>query len=271
MDAPTDPGYLFDNEAPEAGERFDALASGFDPITVLQLERLGVAEGWRCLEVGAGGGSVARWMADHVGASGSVLATDLDVRWLEQRLRAPNVEVRHHDIVRDPLPERTFDLVHERLVLVHVPERVAALRRLVSALRPGGWLLAEDFDSEVISSAFVDPDGDDAELGARIVAGIQRLLIQRGADPAFGHQLPRLLREAGLEEVGADGYQVMAGGDAIRALLRANITQVEGQLVDHQLVTRDELEHYLMRIDEGAINPRSPLLVSAWGRRPQDV
>jgi len=81
-------GYLFDNEALEAEDRFGALASLFDPVSFRHFERLGVAEGWRCLEVGAGGGSVATWLATRVGESGHVLATDIDVRWLEDRLRA---------------------------------------------------------------------------------------------------------------------------------------------------------------------------------------
>jgi len=259
--------YLFENEALEAGERFGALASLFDDVTIRHLERLGVAEGWRCLEIGAGGGSVASWIATRVGTSGHVLATDLDVRWLQQRLQAPNVEVRPHDIVHDPLPEEAFDLVHERLVLVHIREREAVIGRLVSALRPGGWLLAEDFDSDV-ADGFVEPGSDDEELGNRIVGGIRTLLSEKGADTALGHKLPRLLREAGLEDVGADAHQVIAGGDAVRELLSANITQVADQLIDRQLFTREQLDQVLTLLDEGAVNPSSPQLVSAWGRRP---
>ena len=161
----SDSGYLFDNEALEAGDRFGALASLFDPITFRHLEKLGVTKGWRCLEVGAGGGSVASWLATRVGESGQVVATDLDVRWLEQRLRAPNIEVRRHSVVDDPLPDGFFDLVHERLVLLHVRERVAALGRLASALRPGGWLLAEDFDSDVAPDPCPAPQSEDEELG----------------------------------------------------------------------------------------------------------
>jgi ubiquinone/menaquinone biosynthesis C-methylase UbiE len=116
----SDSGYLFDNEALEAGDRFGALASLFDPVTFRHLEDLGVTDGWRCLEVGAGGGSVASWLATRVGESGHVVATDLDVRWLEERVRAPNIEVRQHSVVDDPLDDRSFDLVHERLVLLHV-------------------------------------------------------------------------------------------------------------------------------------------------------
>ena len=72
---------------------------------------------------------------------------------------AANVEVRAHNVVDDVLPEKAFDLVHEWLVLIHIPERVAALERLVSALRPGDWLLAEDFDAEIDPYLAVLDDG----------------------------------------------------------------------------------------------------------------
>ena len=264
----TDSEYLFDNEALETGDRFGALASLFDHVTFGHLDGIGVTEGWRCLEIGAGGGSVASWLATRVGLSGHVLTTDLDVRWLEARPHAPNVELRRHDVGVDPLPEESFDLVHERLVLLHVPERVAALGRLVSALRPGGWLLAEDFDSEIASDAFLEPLSDEEALGNTIMVGVRSLLAQHGADTAVGHKLPRLLREAGLEQVRADAYQAIEAGDAVRRLRRANITQVADQLVEQAIVSRADVERYLTALDEGTVSPRSPLLVSAWGRRP---
>ncbi len=77
-----------------------------------------------------------------------------------------------------------------------------------------------------------------------------------------------MLREAGLVDVGADAYQVIAGDAAMRHLLRANIAQVADQLVAQELNTRAEIEHYLTILDEGNVEPSTPLLVSAWGRRP---
>ncbi len=262
--------YLFDNQDREAGDRFTALASLLDPWTTSHLERLGVSEGWHCLEVGAGGGSIATWLGERVGGSGWVIATDLDTRWLASRLSATNVEIRTHDLVADPAPEGPFDLVHERLVLIHLAERESILRRLIAELRPGGWVLAEDFDNSVVTNAFIDPGAGEDDVGNRIARGIQTLLRQRGADPSFGHSLPRLLRGFGLEQVGAEGFQVVDGGDAMRDLFRVNIEQSADQLVEHQLVARAELDGFLARLHAGAVDPSSPLLVSAWGRRPID-
>jgi len=70
----------------------------------------------------------------------------IDPRFLET-LRHPNIEVLRHNIVADPLPEASFDLVHTRLVLLHIPQREQALERMIAALKPDGWLVVEEYDS----------------------------------------------------------------------------------------------------------------------------
>ena len=139
--------YLLDNARVEAGERFIGLAELFDGVTCGHFDRLGVRAGWRCWEVGAGGPSIPEALAAAVGPTGYVLATDINPAWLDPH---GGYEVRRHDLVGDPPPEPgTFDLVHARLVLVHVPDRARALATMVAALRPGGWLLVEDADTEL--------------------------------------------------------------------------------------------------------------------------
>jgi 2-polyprenyl-3-methyl-5-hydroxy-6-metoxy-1,4-benzoquinol methylase len=106
-------GYLLEHAGREAPIRFAALSVLFDETTIRHLTKRGVAPGWHCLEVGAGGGSISNWLADRVGADGSVLATDIDTRYLES-LQRPNLEARRHNIAVDPLPEGEFDLIHAR-------------------------------------------------------------------------------------------------------------------------------------------------------------
>src|ERR1700674_2572491 len=83
--------YLLDNARSETSRRFDALSVLYDGDTIRHLENRGVREGWSCLEVGGGGGSIAAWLAERVGPTGSVLVTDVDPRYLEF-LNAHNVE-----------------------------------------------------------------------------------------------------------------------------------------------------------------------------------
>ena len=128
--------YLLDNTKVEAGERFTWLAELFDGVTRGNVDRLGVTAGWRCWEVGAGGPSIPEALATAVGPTGHVLATDINPAWLDSH---GTYQVLQHDIVKDPPPQPgTFDLVHARLVLVHVPDRARALATMVAALRPGG-------------------------------------------------------------------------------------------------------------------------------------
>src|ERR1035441_3524124 len=114
-----DGGYLLDNQAPDARARLAALSAIFDPWTFDHLDKLGLGPGWRGWEVGAGGPSGIRFIAGRVAPGGSVVATDIDTSWAEAA-SAPGVEVRRHDVGVDPAPAGLFDLVHARLVLVHV-------------------------------------------------------------------------------------------------------------------------------------------------------
>jgi ubiquinone/menaquinone biosynthesis C-methylase UbiE len=149
--------YVLDNAAEETRRRFEGLSKVFNPGTFRLLAERGVTSGWRCLEVGAGSGTVAAWLGERVGPSGYVLATDINPRFAEER-GSPNIEVRRHDVTADPLPEAAFDFMHARLVLIHLPTREAVLRKLISAVKPGGWPLIEDFDSyAIVPDAGLDP------------------------------------------------------------------------------------------------------------------
>ena len=108
--APPSSHYAFDNAAPQAGDRFANLSALYDEVTCRHLDRFGIVAGWSCLEVGAGGGSVARFMSQRVGAPGHVVATDINTDSIAGSLPA-NVELRRHDIGIDPLPEAAFDVV----------------------------------------------------------------------------------------------------------------------------------------------------------------
>jgi SAM-dependent methyltransferase len=141
----TKAGYVFGQNVDDAErERLSRLEDSFDAYTVQRLDRIGIGPGWHCLEVGAGHGSVARMLSDRVGASGSVVATDIDLRFLTDL--PANVEARRHDIQTSDLGEALYDFIHCRAMLMWLREPATALERMIGALKPGGWLLAEEFD-----------------------------------------------------------------------------------------------------------------------------
>ncbi|HEX3967134.1 MAG TPA: methyltransferase domain-containing protein [Edaphobacter sp.] len=263
---PANSNYALDNAAREASPRFAALAAMFDPGTIRHLEQRGVTSGWNCLEVGGGGGSIAAWLAARVGPAGRVLATDIDPRFLQSSQTA-NLEVRRHDIVNDPLPEAAFDLVHSRLVLLHIPEREKALARMVAALKPGGWLVDEDFDA---SSILPDPTANPAEVLLKTLTATRRVMQDRGADDrTFARRLFTRLRAHGLVDVDAQASLSMwHSGSPGAALLRANFEQLHRTMIDAGYLTGQEFDQDLARLDDPDFLMPSPIMWTVWGRRP---
>ncbi len=262
----TTDAYLLDNRERQAGSRFDALAAVFDTVTRRHVAALGIGSGWRCWEVGAGGPSVAAWLAQQAGPSGTVLATDIDTSWVE-RSGVPGVEVRRHDVARDDPPAGGFDLVHARLVLVHVPRRAEALRRMAAALRPGGHILVEDFDIDLQPLACPHPEGPEHERAERIRRGFLALLAGRGVDRRYARPRPSAWRALGPEGVGAAASFPVAH-PAAAALDAANVAQVRDGLVAQGHATREEIDAHLAALQSGRLDVCVPPLVSAWGRRP---
>jgi SAM-dependent methyltransferase len=259
-------GYLLGNRQTEAGERFDAFAALFDPTTFRHLERLGIGSGRRCWEVGAGGTSVVSWLAKQVSPTGEVVATDIDTSLLAAMAHPP-VNVRVHDVGAEEPPGEGFDLVHARLVLVHVPDREQALRSMIKALRPGGRLLIEDADPVLQPLACPDEHGPEQQLANRLRHGFRQLLADCGADLSYGRRLPRLLREAGLRSVEADAYFPLTS-PACADLESATIRQIRDTLVTADLATNEDIDRHLANIEAGGMDLATAPMISAWGCKP---
>jgi hypothetical protein len=259
--------YMLDNAWRQARERLTALEAWLDPGTIRHLETLGVGAGWRCWEAGAGGGSIAAWLSQRVGASGSVLATDIDTRFLEARA-APNIAVRRHTLGVEPLPAGGFDLVHARAVLEHLPQHEPALAQLAAALKPGGWLLIEELDF----ASFVPGSGGDAADAAlfhRVWAAAAQVGAVRGSRADYGRQLFGAVAAQGLVELGAEGRVAVADGTSAPGLLwRLTTQQMRDAIVATGLVADDDLDRYLTLLANPAFVWLMPTMIAVWGRRP---
>ena len=264
--------YLLDNRQPEAGVRLDAIGDLFDAATFRMLEATGVRSGWRCWEVGAGGPGVAAWLSGRVAPSGRVLVTDIDTSWLSpdtwpDGTVPPGVAVARHDVTTDPLPEGPFDLVHARLLLVHLPGRAEVAASLAGLLAPGGWLVVEDADPALQPRACPDEYGPDQVLANKVRAGFRSLLAGRGVDLAFGRTVPRLLRGLGLVDVVAEAHFPVTS-PVSSVLERATVDQTRAGLVGAGLVTEDEVARHLANLSSGRLDVTTAPMVSARGRRP---
>ena len=138
--------YWFDNSLSDERERLRLLEAIADPRSIRLLTDLPVEEGWRCAELGAGGGSMALWLAEQVGESGSVLAVDRDVTLLQPLRDRPNIEIVESAIEDLKWGAASVDLIHTRNVLMHIDDADSVIANLVDFVRPGGALLLEEAD-----------------------------------------------------------------------------------------------------------------------------
>jgi SAM-dependent methyltransferase len=256
--------YLFEHGWEQERQRLDLLQRTFDPATLSCLEALPVPVGGRCLEVGGGAGSIARWMCRRVGPTGRVLATDLETDFLEL-LTEENLEVRRHDVVVDELEDAAFDLVHARLVLSHIPERDVALKRLMAALRPGGWLVVEEFDMGALKAA---PNCDGGALLDRANQAMWGAMTAAGYDGLYGRRLPLELRAVGLTDIGAEGHVPIALAAAPAAgWWHLNMVKFRSAIIEGG-ATEAEADEVAGMTDGEGFCMQYPILISSWGRRP---
>lgn len=256
--------YQFEHSWQYERERLAAIEGGLDAYSVASLAAIGVGEGWRCLEIGAGAGSIARWLCDRVGPRGRVVATDLETELLA-KLSVPQLEVRRHDITKDPLESEAFDLVHARKVLEHLSEPERVLARMVAALKPGGSLLVEDAD--LVS--LMECSGVDRSFFARAYGAFIATMESNGYHAALGLGLARLLREAGLVDVQSRGWcnEWTGAGPAPSVFLRT-FEKVSEQVVRQGRLTAEEAGRLLEAIRSPSFRATTAIHFAVWGCRP---
>jgi ubiquinone/menaquinone biosynthesis C-methylase UbiE len=260
--------YAFDNRNDPAQKRYRELSALYDAQTIRHIEHRGVEEGWSCLEVGGGGGSIASWLCTRVAPTGRVLATDIEPRFLEA-LAFSNLEVRRHDIRYEGLPEHQFDLAHARLVLMHLPGRELALQRMLTSLKPGGWLVVEEFDNlSVLPNPNVNPEEEELKV---IRAGM-RVLMAHGVELCYGRWLPQQLRRLGLTNVGAEASASVWQGDSPGTrLYKFAFEELADPILRSGLISEAEFESEMRRLDAPDFLMPSPLMWTVWGQVPEAV
>lgn len=251
-------GYAFGDDADSEQRRLVAVQRALDGPTQAALIEVGVQAGWRCWEIGAGQGSIARWLGQMVGSDGHVVASDLDHRWLVAD--AGNVQHIRHDVTRDPLPGTSFDLVHARLVLEHLADPSGAIVRLTGALRAGGALVLEDSVNLQIK---VTPPNRELE---GLAGAWERAGPAVGWNPLYGAKLIDDLTAAGLTGMGGREYRVIAPGGDAWVHLGAGLDRLRVHLAD-QGIGENELARALTCLhDPGSVITGPPIAI-AWGRR----
>jgi SAM-dependent methyltransferase len=250
--------YEFGQDALRERERLAAVERAFDGFTQSVLTEVGVLPGWRCWEIGAGGGSIARWLATVVGSAGHVLASDANDHWFDAG--TADIAFVRHDVVAEPVPEDSFDLIHARFLMEHLPQPDQVIERLRSALRPRGVLVLEDSGGLELTTtpatAAFEPLRASWEAAGSAV----------GWNASYGRDLMRDLRASGLTELGGREWrQVAPGGDGW-AHVRYGLERLRPQLAD-QGVGDVDLRRALQCLADPTMMITGPPVVIAWGRR----
>jgi ubiquinone/menaquinone biosynthesis C-methylase UbiE len=272
---PPDDDYILGRTSEEY-QRLRWQARLWEPTTARVLDKVGVGPGMRCLDVGCGPGEVMRLMAERVGASGQVTGVDNDGRLGREALEILRAtvpgrfEFAHADVeATDELPGGPFDLVYARILLTHLHDPVAMLRRLYTWTRPGGVMLIQDYDA---SAGGVWPPLATWEEFERVYYGV---LEKAGKDPWIGRKLPLHFAAAGVGEPdGTDVAGLLRPLAEVGGMFEAVYQSLRPMALRFGLTTEADGEAFLAEISDAAREGRgvgmAPLLVSVWKGKPPE-
>ncbi|GAC1611395.1 MAG: methyltransferase domain-containing protein [Mycobacteriales bacterium] len=257
------PEYALSNQWEREAERLDALTAWRDPGSLQFCRAAGLTEGWRCLEIGPGTGRFAQALADAVGDRGQVLAVDIDPSLALART-GRTYEVAKVDVRVDELPPGPFELVHARMVVMHLPDRRALLSRLAAVLDAGGVLVSEDLDN---MTAICEPP---SAIFTKVMKAIFASTAAAGSDSNYGRRLPGDLRAIGLEDVVTECSVRATFADPVAGLpaLELLLDQLEGRVLAQDGISPADLTAFRALLRDGSSTLFAPTLVRARGRRP---
>jgi SAM-dependent methyltransferase len=259
-----DASYTYDHAWTDERIRLGGLEAVLDAGTREHLRRVGVGPGARCLEVGAGGGSVAFWLASQVGPDGEVVATDLETDFLNAEASHHRcLKVLRHDITAEDLPGG-FDVVHARWLTGWLPDKRQVLDRMAKSLRPGGMLLVEEPDWVTIFGAAQLP-----VLRKVTLASMRYLESTCAVETEYGRRLLDDLDSIGLVDVGAEGRAaIVRGGSAPAAhFLRLTLEKLRAGVLATREITQQEFNDAVAALEDAAVSIMMPMTVAAWGRQ----
>lgn len=251
-------------------ERAAAAERLFDAISRRCLADLGLEAGWRCLDLGDGCGSLARWLARQVEPSGQVVMVDTDPALLCVDSVPVNLEIRAGDFESSGIEAAAYDLVHGRNRLGSSSQPLAALRELAAAVRPGGWLCIEECDFSVFGALDeTHPDAIEFDRSSR--ACLDALRSQGDVRTRSGRLLPGLLRDLRFANTGLSAQLLIGeGGEHPLGHWCASMfhSQALDALVERGLVAGEAVARMQALMDTPGMGLMGPVLFSAWGQRP---
>lgn len=237
--------YVFtDSQHVQELERLQAIEQVFDPASRRRIQATGIRTNWRCLEVGAGAGSITQWMAAVVGKCGKVVAVDLDTRFVAN-IQLPNVEVLEADIRSLSLENHSFDLVHARYVLIHISDFQVALSKMLDLLKPGGWIVIEEPDFSAARAIVGEEEA--CQSANRVNRAILQMFSGRNMDYALGVKLPAMLQQLGLQQLSVENDAPISNGDSgVAMVIKMSTVQLAEKYIATGEATQEDIERYCL-------------------------
>jgi SAM-dependent methyltransferase len=251
--------YVLTKDWPGEQERLRLLEAMVDELSTDAIRAAGVGPGARCLDVGAGSGSIARWLARQTGDPALVVATDVDARLLAP-LDAEGVRVLVHDVVVDDFPPQSFDVIHCRSVLEHLVMRDEIVGRMVEWLAPDGALVLVDCASFPLASS------PNAVYRDAMQAWVDVLALT-GTDYDWARTFPTPLLRHGCRDVGSMvRAPVLRGGAPAARFWSLTLETLRARIVAAELATDRALDAAQRLLDDPDFWDVAPAFTAAWGR-----
>jgi len=241
--------------------RLALMSKLLDPMERAHFVRLGVSKGWRCLELGSGNGSIARILAEMVGPTGHVVASDIDIGYMAG-IEAPNLEVRRIDVLSDPIEEAAYDFVVARALLHHLPDRKTALKRMIGAVKPGGVFLS--IEPDMLPCTVVEPESMRAFWRAWMTWS-----EQSGIDYYVGRRIPACLDALGLKDVAGEGHTAQFnGGSDWATYWTSTISELAPAILRSGDAPKQTLDDFYARYQDPHYWTSVITFIANWGLKP---
>ena len=164
-----------------------------------------------------------------------------------------------HDVRRDTFPARSFDLVHTRAVLMHIPDDLDVLRKMACWLAPGGWLLLEEPDF-AMWAADADPVwATRPDVGHRTFPA---------GSVSRGRSLLRQIHQLGLVDIDADAeLDIVKADTPLAEFYRLSMAAIAPAAVEAGVLTVEQADAHVARPAESDFLACGFVHIGVWGRR----
>lgn len=255
-------------------DRLVNQALQYEPTANWLLDQIGVQPGWRAVDIGCGPIGILNLLSARVSPRGAVVGLEREPRFVEMarseidKRGLTNVTIVQADGLNTGLEKGSFDLVHERLVLINVSAREAFLTEMLSLLRPGGIVALEDVDNVSWLCQPAHPSWD------VLLNAFHTVFHAGGGDGFVGRRLPVLLHAAGVQNIRTKvTVETPPLGDYRRTHLISLIDSVRDKILAKEVLDGAELNKHREALARHLNDPATvvidKLLVQCWGQKPR--